>query len=312
MCNKGANCFSSATTSGRVRNSNGAHARIMKEFYFEVSNGRNSCHLIPYIGNKSGFVHIFDRLISDRASRRRIYDVFGGSGAFSIYACRRFGSKNVTYNDNNLTIVNFIKWVKRDPKKLADEYHKHKQRSSIEYFLDIRNKSLDDDLVGAGRFLYLAKNAFSGKIRFNGSNKFNAPMRKDSKCPNLDFERLIETSNAIRDITITNESYQHYSDVKKSFVYLDPPYMGNTNNHYNGVPDTEEFIEFVKQVEQKNLVMISEQNDPHALRLSDDFRIYPILLKRSLQYNTKDSSREIIAINYRPPQRILNEELVAC
>ena len=276
---------------------------------FEVSNGRNRCHLIPYIGNKSGFAHIFDALVPDSAGDGRILDLFGGSGAFSIYCSYRFGSRNVTYNDNNPTIVNFLTHVRDDPKGLKRQYQKHKKKSDSQYYLDVRDKPLDNGLAGAGRFLYLAKNAFSGKIRFNGSNKFNAPMRKDSRCPDLNFDRLTSVSEAIKDITITNESYEQYSETRGSFVYLDPPYMGNTNNHYNGVPDTDEFIAFVKRIEKENDVMISEQNNREALKLSKNFSVYAILLRRSLQYNTKRSSREIIAINYAPATADLNEEL---
>ena len=35
-----------------------------------------------------------------------------------IYCSYRFGSKNVTCNDNNPTIVNFVRWVKNNPKSL--------------------------------------------------------------------------------------------------------------------------------------------------------------------------------------------------
>ena len=236
---------------------------VMKNQTFQVSNGRTPCHLIPYIGNKSGFSHIFDSLIPDSIQGKQIYDVFGGGASFSIYCSYRFGSKYVTYNDNNPTVANFISWVKKDPHGLAEQYGTHRDKSDSQYYLDVRDMSLDDGLVGAGRFLYLAKNAFSGKIRFNGSNKFNSPMRKDSKCPNLNLEQLAKISAAIQDLVITNESFEHYEDVKDGLVYLDPPYLENTNNHYNGVPDTEDFIEFVKKIEAYNQVMISEQNSPY-------------------------------------------------
>ena len=278
---------------------------VMKNQTFQVSNGRTSCHLIPYIGNKSGFSHIFDSLIPDSIQGKQIYDVFGGGASFSIYCSYRFGSKYVTYNDNNPTVANFISWVKKDPHGLAEQYETHKDKSGSQYYLDVRDMSLDDGLVGAGRFLYLAKNAFSGKIRFNGSNKFNSPMRKDSKCPNLNLEQLAKISTAIQDLMITNESFEHYEDVKDGFVYLDPPYLENTNNHYNGVPDTEDFIGFVKKIEAYNQVMISEQNSPYMLRLSASFRVYPILLKRSLQYITQNNSKEIVAINYIPPEPLV-------
>ena len=84
---------------------------------FQVRNGRNRHHLIPYIGNKSGFVRIFDRLIpKEVVGKREIVDAFGGSGAFSIYACYRFGSEKVTYNDNNPVVVNFLRHVQSSPK----------------------------------------------------------------------------------------------------------------------------------------------------------------------------------------------------
>ena len=265
---------------------------------FQVRNGRNRHHLIPYIGNKSGFVRIFDRLIPrEVVGKREIVDVFGGSGAFSIYACYRFGSEKVTYNDNNPVVVNFLRHVQSSPKKLHEQYHQHRKKSSNEHYLAIRDMPLDNGLAAAGRFLYLAKNAFSGKIRFNSSNKFNCPMRKDSKCPGLELSHLEKISTTIRHLTITNESYEQYQDSQDTFFYLDPPYMDNPHGHYNEVPATRDFLDFVMNVEQHNKVMISEQT---ILPLSDTFRVYRISLKRSLQYFTQNGSTEIIAINYQP------------
>lgn len=269
---------------------------------FQVGNGRTRAHLIPYVGNKSGFVHIFDRLIPDEVQGKRIYDLFGGGGSFSIYCSYRFGSKRVTYNDNNPTITNFLTWVRKDWRGLADQYETHRAKSDGQHYLAVREMPLDGGLVGAGRFLYLAKNAFSGKIRFNSSNRFNSPMRKDSRCPSLDVGQLERISMAIRDLTITTDGFERYADVKDGFVYLDPPYMGNPNNHYNAVPALEDFVGFMQRIEKDNMVMISEQNDPGTLGLSESFRVYPVLLRRSLQYATRTDSREIITVNYDPGQ----------
>ena len=266
---------------------------------FQVRNGRNPYHLIPYIGNKSGFVRIFDRLIPDEVASRRIVDAFGGGGSFSIYACDRFGSQNVTYNDNNPVVVNLLRHVQSSPKKLCEQYRRHREKSSSEYYLDMRDRQLDEGLAAAGRFLYLAKNAFSGKIRFNSSNRFNSPMRKNSKCPGLELSRLEWISTTIQRLTITNESYEWYRDIRNAFIYLDPPYMDNPNGHYNGVPETGDFLDFVTNVERRNSVMISEQT---VLPLSDAFRVYRVSLKRSLQYFTQNDSNEVIAINYRTPE----------
>ena len=276
---------------------------VYEQKQYEVRGGRKQkCHLIPYIGNKSGFSDIFDELIPDNIikKRGRIIDVFGGSGAFATYCSYRFGSENITYNDNNPVLVNFMTTVRDDAYGLIDEYEKHSQNSSNEYFLKIRTQSLTDGLAGAGRFLYLAKNAFSGKIRFNKKNIFNAPMRKVAKCSSLSEERLCSISAAIRDITITNNDYADFSDMRDAFLYLDPPYMNNQNQHYNGVPATESFAQFVHKTTHDNHIMISEQNKPETLKLPTSYRIYRIALRRSLQYVTQTQSSEIIAINYDP------------
>ncbi len=270
---------------------------------YEVRNGRNRCHLIPYIGNKSGFSDIFDELVPDDAGSGKIVDVFGGSGAFAIYCCFRFGSDRVVYNDNNPVLANFMTLVRDDVAGLIEEYERHRSMSSPDYFLRVRTESLTDGLRGAGRFLYLAKNAFSGKIRFNKKNKFNAPMRKSARCPSLSEERLRTISDAVRGMAITNKNFEEFQDIRDAFLYLDPPYMNNTNAHYNGVPATDSFARFVRATTLHNRVMISEQNEPDAIGIPESYRIYRIALRRSLQYVTQKDSAEIIAINYDPHER---------
>lgn len=263
---------------------------------FSVYNQRARLKLIPYVGCKSGFSHIFDALIPDGPGR--IHDVFGGGGGFTFYACNRFGSENVTYNDHNPVLVNLIKSLKKDPKRLHSEYQTHHAESSPEYYLDMRKKNLKGGIAGAGRFLYLAKNAFSGKIRFNSKNEFNCPMRKNAKCPQIKLEALRSLSGMIQDLEITGNNYAEYAKVRDSFMYLDPPYMNNTNAHYNATVPLEDFAGFIRDIQGANKVMISEQNSPECLMLSGNYKVFAVTLNRSLQYYTQENSKEIIAINY--------------
>lgn len=271
-----------------------------KKMQFVVKNDKSNLRFIPYIGNKSGFAHIFDELIPDKFSKLKFYDLFGGGSAFTLYASQRFGSKNVIYNDNNLVVVHLMNFLKKDPKGLINEYQKHRRKSSSNYYYSVREKDLLDGLVGAGRFLYLAKNAFSGKIRFNPKGKFNCPIRKGSTCPKLNEEQILYVSSIIQDLKIFNKSFEDFVNVKNSLIYLDPPYLNNPNWHYNAMIEPKDFIKFVKHVQKSNKVMISEQNSPEFLKLSSSFRVYPIFLSRSLQYFTQQDSQEIIAINYNP------------
>ncbi len=277
-----------------------AGARVMGREFAVTNRRAGGLKLIPYIGCKSGFSHIFDSLIPERYGSR-IYDVFGGGGGFAFYACRRFGSENVVYNDHNPTITNLMESLRRHPSELYEEYQGHYRRSDPDYYLGVRRMDLQDGVAGAGRFFYLAKNAFSGKIRFNSRNEFNAPMRKGARCPRVDLEALLDLSNTIRNLTVTEEDFAHYADVRDGFVYLDPPYMNNPNGHYNATVSPDAFVRFVRQVQGSNMVMISEQNEPDRLMLSSEYSVFRVSLRRSLQYFTQSASSEIVAINYDAP-----------
>ena len=271
-----------------------------RQQHFTVHNkSKQRLKLIPYIGCKSGFAHIFDVLIPNNFGKK-IYDVFGGGGGFTFYACNRFGSKNVMYNDHNPVLTNLMECLKKYPEELYAEYQEHYRKSSSEYYLHIRKqKGLDCDVKGAGRFFYLSKNAFSGKIRFNSKNEFNVPMRKNTPCPKIDIKDIVELSETIKYLTIKNKDFKEFQNVNNGLVYLDPPYMNNTNGHYNATVKLDDFIKFVKKVQNNNKVMISEQNTIKELGLlSESYKVFSITLQRSLQYITQSKSKEIIAINY--------------
>ena len=267
---------------------------------FIVNNHKPNLRFIPYVGNKSGYADIFDKLIPDKFSKLVFYDIFGGSSSFSIYACNRFGAKNVVYNDNNFTVVNLVKTLRDNPKGLILEFRKHHARSSSEYYYYIRDLDLNDGVIGAGRFFYLAKNAFSGKIRFNSKGKFSCSMRKVPKSRDINEKTLLYISSVIKDLTIKNESFEYFYDVKNSFLYLDPPFQNNPNRHYNQQIKYNNLMEFVKKIQLLNKLMISEQ-DSLFLNFSYRFTIYNVYKNKSLQYFKRKINNEIIAINYFVP-----------
>ena len=265
---------------------------------FVVNNRSNSSlKFIPYIGCKAGFGNIFDSILPDEFDYP-IYDIFGGGGAFSFYASNKYGFAKVTYNDNNPVVVNLIRQLQQDPKQLWSLYNEHYVKSSAEYYYYVRDLDLEQDIQGAANFLYLAKNAFSGKIRFNSRNRFNSPIRKGSKCPKVSLEALIKLSGLIQELTITCEDYKSFSKVTQSLIYLDPPYFNNINGHYNDVLNLEAFNQFLRIIETSNRVILSEQNDPAIFALSKKYSVYSITLNRSLQYYNQNKSEEIIAFNY--------------
>ena len=270
---------------------------IQEEDFVVTNQPVHPLKIIPYIGCKAGFKDIFDQIIPD-GLKCRIYDVFGGGGSFAFYACNRFGSSQVTYNDNNPVVTNLIKQVQLNPTRLWELYNEHYLKSSETYYYQVRNLALENGVEGAANFLYLAKNAFSGKIRFNSKNKFNSPIRKGSTCPKLSLQMLTQLSSTIGNLTIMNKNYTEFSDVQNSFIYLDPPYFNNTNGHYNGVLGLDEFNQFLRTIEKNNKVVLSEQNRPEIFKLPSSYTVHSIRLQRSLQYFTQRQSEEIIAFNF--------------
>ena len=268
----------------------------MKDFI--VTNRRKlNLKIIPYIGCKAGFSHIFDTLLPLELDCQ-IYDAFGGGGSFAFYAAAKYGSRSVTYNDNNPVIVNLIRHVQKAPMALWSLYQEHYAQASAEHYYYVRGLNIDIGLDGAANFLYLAKNAFSGKIRFNRHNRFNSPKRKNSSCPKLDLDRLLKLSETIQDMKILNQDYQEFSKVSDALVYLDPPYFNNTHGHYNGVVDLQDFKCFMRTIETHNKVMLSEQNNPKIFDLPESYSLFSVTLKRSLQYTTQNHSQEILALNF--------------
>ena len=69
--------------------------------------------------------------------------MFGGGGGFAFYACRRFGSKNVTYNDHNHTVANLITTLRDSPADLHGEYQRHFVVSDPDHYLAVRDMDLN-------------------------------------------------------------------------------------------------------------------------------------------------------------------------
>ena len=273
--------------------------QINYQKHYQVTNDhRSTLKFIPYVGCKAGFKEIFNDIIDDRFVGKRIYDIFGGGGSFSFYASSRFGSDKVIYNDNNPTLVNLLRCLQRNPYELWTGYMDHYHKSSDSHYYEVRNGNIEVGIEGAVNFFYLCKNAFSGKIRFNSKGRFNTSIRKGSKCPKVSWDKINFLSEIIKDMTITNYDYQHYNYLSDGLIYLDPPYMNNTNGHYNGVPKLFEFNSFLRSIEKNNAVILSEQNSPDIFDLPGTYRVKTIVLNRSLQYETKKMSEEIIAFNY--------------
>ena len=275
------------------------------DFTVDVKGDRN-LRVIPYFGGKARFRHVFDAILPDEAER--VVDVFGGSAAFSIYACRRYGGHKVVYNDLSHHLVNLMRHVRDCPRDLHDAALTHYKKHSREYYLKQREVNFWEGVEGAGNLFYLAHNAFSSLVRIRerrmegtaSSHFITSFGHAKNRRPNL--ETLLSISQLMQGMEILNLSYHKFASETGSLIYLDPPYFVTRDDYYyGGLLDEAEFKSFLRDVGDRNKVVLSEQNGVDFFGI-EDWRWRPVRMKRAPAY-AKDGSKgegapEMIAWNF--------------
>lgn len=92
----------------------------------------------------------------------------------------------------------------------------------------------------------------------------------------------------IPSLEIHNKSYNEFSNIKNSIVYLDPPYKNTSTVYKCNNLDYEEFYKWCEKMNEENIVLISGYHMP------DDFEVvYEFTEARStLQGGSHESKYE--------------------
>ena len=116
-----------------------------------------------------------------------------------------------------------------------------------ELWLDKHPSTKEEKIKSAALFFVLNKTGFNGMFRLNKDGKFNIP-KGDTEKINLNEKvksNFIEVSSILANTSIHCGSYEkilppeNAIDKKTSFIYLDPPYIPNS--------DTEGFTDYSKE-----------------------------------------------------------------
>ena len=185
------------------------------------------------------------------------YEPFVGGGAvfFDLLP------KNAELSDLNNELVTTYNVIKNNVDELIQSLQKHIYDK--EYYLKVRAKKIDDlsDVEVASRFIFLNRTGFNGLYRVNKSGQFNVPFGRYNNPVICDEDNLRRVSNALQDVTITNQDYKHVLKTAKSgdFIYLDPPYYPiNATSSFTSYT-AEGFLE-KEQTELRNtFVMLHEK-----------------------------------------------------
>lgn len=245
---------------------------------------------LPYVGSKKKISKKIVEIIKQNFKGDEVYDVFGGGGA--ITAELLINGFKVHYNDFDKTITKMFEKVISSDR----EWIKTLLISRQEFFeiLGRQNKTTDDELkllvnsFGNNRknYLYsvensdlkynLAKEIIINHDTFLGYKQTVTYKEKLQQLEQLQqlrqlqqlgrlqqlvqlqqLERLQQLKYSER-LTISNFDYRHFSTVKNSIIYLDPPYENTDITAYRtGDFDYQEFYDWAAKMAENNVVLLS-------------------------------------------------------
>lgn len=242
---------------------------------------------LPYVGSKKKVSKKIVEIIKQNFEGNEVYDIFGGGGA--ITAELLLNGFKVHYNDFDKTITEMFKKVISSD----HEWIKTLLISRQEFFeiREYQNKTTDDELkllvnsFGNNRkdYLYsvensdlkynLAKEIINKHDTFSGYRQtitYKESIERLQQLERLEQLELLQQLTALQQLerlqqfeqmehlTVSNFDYRHFSDVKNSIIYLDPPYENTDTSKYrtNGL-NYQEFYDWAVEMDENNVVLLS-------------------------------------------------------
>lgn len=162
-------------------------------------------------------------------------------------------------------------------------------------------------ILCSAMFIFLNKNCFRGLFRI-GPNGFNVPYGHYKNPEIINKEHLEEIHNLIQNVIFEccdfSKSLQNLQS--NDFVYLDPPYVPETNTSFVGYNETKFNLETHNKlfdiINSTSIKIMLSNSDVSLVRekfTNERYNISSILCKRSINSkNPKSKTNEVIIKNY--------------
>ena len=174
---------------------------------------------------------------------------------------------------------------------------------STDVFNYFKTSKEDSDIWKAIRFVYLSNFGFMGmpelmkvdsrKHKENAINNLNRTIDflKDVDCKfvNCDFR------NVFKNISLSEEN-----NIRKTFIYNDPPYLDTTDNYSNSFTEQDSLDLFNTLEETGCKWAMSEFDHPFILQQAKERNLNVIIIGE--RQNLKNRRTEILVTNYRNSQ----------
>jgi DNA adenine methylase len=207
-------------------------------------------------------------------------------------------------NDTNGELINFFKTVKSNFNGLEKEIglSLHSRRQHDQAWVVYCNPDLFDPVKRAWAVWMLVNSSYGCML--NGGYGYDRTGGMAKKMDNKRKSFVVEYAERLRHVQIENCDALRViknRDVPDTFFYLDPPYVGADQSHYNGYTqrDFDELLETLETLKgkfllssyrNKNLAEASKRNGWHTIELK-------MVMSMTNRYEIKNKI-EVMTANY--------------
>lgn len=252
---------------------------------------------------------------------------FLGSATMLINILPKNYYKEHYVNDINSDLINFFIQLRDTPDSLIEQiFNISKNYNSFPniekkqtYYYELRNyynNFQTNKITRASFFCFLTKTCFNGVYRVNKHGKYNVPFGKKEKA-NFDLDLLLQISSSIQNVSFSNLDYLeflrqlgHKNLLQKSFIYLDPPYMPETDQTQKQRIYTSDFFQHDRfsdfiDVIHENIdlsLMLSMSDSSYSQKIYDDLSLNKkkvVDIIRVVNPKALFTSSEVIYTNYK-------------
>ena len=211
---------------------------------YQGSKNRISKFLVP----------IIQKYIDDNNIKTYIEPMCGSCSIIEKIKC-----ENKIAADVNDELIALLRYVKSDP-FLSIAPHD----CNFEHYSEVReNRKQNTEKYSKEYTALIGYCASYGGRYYDGGYGRDKTGRR-----NIYQERvknLKEDSILLKDITFMCCDYKKFSDYKDCLFYFDPPYKGTKQYSIQNI-NYDEFYDFLRQLSQNNIVLVSEYNMPNDFK----------------------------------------------
>lgn len=230
-------------------------------------------------------------------------------GGASVFIAFKQENPNVVckINDLNTDVYCFWKTLKEKPSNLVGAIRRIKKdcTDGANLYSKLANSNPSGIFGRALRFYILNRITYSGTVDSGGYSAESFEKRFTSS----KIEALSTLSNLLKNVKITNESYEQtlFEKGEGVFIFLDPPYwtarnfpLYGKNGNLNKFFDHEQFAENVKKCKHKWLITCDDSDLMRSL-FSFASYVYPWKMKYNGMHKKKAiEGKELVITNYEP------------